>query len=336
MPSCVPSMVKEGRYGRHESLEHRQSEGREGKTTLALHLAIAAARDLKVLVIDLDPQQSAERWHAIRQRTTGSKDDPSIASGPYQNPPDMLKTARKLGAELVLIDTPPKLDKAIAPSLAAATTVSVPLRACSRSAGAGGLRDVATSRGPAARRSLSSMPSGGAKWGCRRQGKLALCGRLKLEVAPERLSELPALSQGLRPVAASRSPTEFARRPKKSPRSTRRSGRATKVAENAGARHAIVDRRHQSRRRRGPRGRRAGPPGLPAGRSPPLRRPCRSGSHRRSRPTRTGRKGIVIYVEQDVAAAIRRLAADYNTTVQALGETAFKYLFEKLGEPSSA
>ena len=52
--------------------------------------------------------------------------------------------------------------------------------------------------------------------------------------------------------------------------------------------------------------------------------------------TRTGRKGIVIYVEQDVAAAIRRLAADYDTTVQALGETAFKYLFEKLGEPSPA
>ena len=60
-------------------------------------------------------------------------------------------------------------------------------------------------------------------------------------------------------------------------------------------------------------------------------------SHRRNPPaTRTGRKGIVIYFEQDVAAAIRRLAADYDATVQALGETAFKYLFEKLGEPSPA
>ena len=37
-----------------------------------------------------------------------------------------------------------------------------------------------------------------------------------------------------------------------------------------------------------------------------------------------------------MAAAIHRLAADYDTTVQALGETAFKYLFEKLGEPSPA
>ena len=103
-------------------------KGGSGKTTLALHLAIAAAKDRKVLVIDLDPQQSAERWHAIRQSTTGTKDDPSIAAGPYQKLPDMLKTARKLGAELVLIDTPPKLDKAIIPSLAAATMVLVPLK----------------------------------------------------------------------------------------------------------------------------------------------------------------------------------------------------------------
>jgi hypothetical protein len=86
--------------------------------------------------------------------------------------------------------------------------------------------------------------------------------------------------------------------------------------------------------------------GLPRGRrAKPARRPGSSltqamqevASHRRNPPaTRTGRKGIVIYVEQDVAAAIRRLAADYDTTVQALGETAFKYLFEKLGEPSPA
>ena len=52
--------------------------------------------------------------------------------------------------------------------------------------------------------------------------------------------------------------------------------------------------------------------------------------------TRAGRRGIVIYVDQDVALAIRCLAADYDTTVQALGEMAFKYLFEKLGEPSPA
>jgi hypothetical protein len=49
--------------------------------------------------------------------------------------------------------------------------------------------------------------------------------------------------------------------------------------------------------------------------------------------TRAGRKGIVIYVEPEVADAIRRLAAEFNTTVQALGVTAFELLLDKLGEP---
>jgi hypothetical protein len=57
-------------------------------------------------------------------------------------------------------------------------------------------------------------------------------------------------------------------------------------------------------------------------------------SRKRNPPTtRAGRKGIVIYVDQDVAAAIHRLAGEFNTTVQALGTTAFDLLLEKFGEP---
>jgi hypothetical protein len=56
-------------------------------------------------------------------------------------------------------------------------------------------------------------------------------------------------------------------------------------------------------------------------------------SHKRNPPaTRSGRKGIVIYFDQRVAAAIRRLASDCDTTNQELGEMAFKFLFEKFGE----
>ena len=162
-------------------------KGGSGKTTLALHLAIAAARHRKVLVIDLDPQQSAERWHAIRQRTTGSKDDPSIAAGPYQKLPDMLKTARKLGAELVLIDTPPKLDKAIVPSLKEATMVLVPLEELhSRSAGAGGLRPT-SSTSPKARSKalviLNAVPAGQAREAAIKES-LRTASRLKLRSRP--------------------------------------------------------------------------------------------------------------------------------------------------------
>ena len=71
---------------------------------------------------------------------------------------------------------------------------------------------------------------------------------------------------------------------------------------------------------------------------PSLTQGVKSVANRKRNPpaTRTGRKGIVIYVDQETAAAIRRLASDFDTTVQALGEKAFKYLFEKLGEPSPA
>jgi chromosome partitioning protein len=175
-------------------------KGGSGKTTLALHLAIAAAKDRKVLVIDLDPQQSAERWHAIRQHTTGSKDDPSIAAGPHQKLPEMLKTARRLGAELVLIDTPPKLDKAIIPSLAAATLVLVPLKSSILDLQA--LEDSAhlINLGKAQSKTLvilNAVPASKNRETAIKES-LRYASRLKLEVAPERLSELLAFSQGLK------------------------------------------------------------------------------------------------------------------------------------------
>src|SRR6185369_3707211 len=175
-------------------------KGGSGKTTLALHLAIAAAKRRKVLVIDLDPQQSAERWHGIRQRITGAKDDPSIAAGPYQKLPDMLRTARKLGAELVLIDTPPKLDKAIVPSLKEATLVLVPLKSSVLDLQA--LEDSAHLIGLGKAKGkalvvLNAVPVGKTREAAIKES-LRYANRLELEVASERLSELPAFGQCLK------------------------------------------------------------------------------------------------------------------------------------------
>jgi chromosome partitioning protein len=175
-------------------------KGGAGKTTLALHLAIAAAEDLKVLVIDLDPQQSAERWHAIRQRTTGSKDDPSIAAGPYTKLPEMLRTARKLGAELVLIDTPPKLDKAITAALGPATMAIVPVKSSILDLQA--LEDCARIVDLARARSktvvvMNAVPTGKARDAAAKE-IARYADRHELEAMPERLSELPAYAQGLK------------------------------------------------------------------------------------------------------------------------------------------
>jgi hypothetical protein len=73
----------------------------------------------------------------------------------------------------------------------------------------------------------------------------------------------------------------------------------------------------------------------PPRREPSLTQSVKSVANRKRNPpaTRAGRKGILIYFDQHVAVAIRRLASDCNATNQELGEMAFKYLFEKLGEP---
>jgi hypothetical protein len=68
--------------------------------------------------------------------------------------------------------------------------------------------------------------------------------------------------------------------------------------------------------------------------APSMTQSLRNVARRERNPprTRTGRKGIVLYFDQHVAAAIRRLAAEYDATNQELGEMAFKFLFEKFGE----
>jgi chromosome partitioning protein len=175
-------------------------KGGSGKTTLALHLAIAASEELKVLVIDLDPQQSAERWHAIRQRTTGSKDDPSIAAGPYTKLPEMLRTAKKLGADLVLIDTPPKLDKAIAAALSPATLAIIPVKSSILDLQA--LEDCVRVVELAKARAktvvvMNAVPSGRNRDAAVKE-VARFADRHHLETMPERLSELPGYAMGLR------------------------------------------------------------------------------------------------------------------------------------------
>ena len=82
-------------------------KGGSGKTTLVLHLAIAAAAKKRTtLVIDLDPQASAERWSVLREA-----DEPTIVAGAPEKLNDMLRAARENGADLVLVDTPPRIDR---------------------------------------------------------------------------------------------------------------------------------------------------------------------------------------------------------------------------------
>jgi chromosome partitioning protein len=99
-------------------------KGGSGKTTLALHLAVAAAaRGRKTIVIDLDPQTSAERWAETRQ-----EDEPTIVAGLPEKLEAMLRAAAEQGADLAIVDTPAKVDKTALIAAKAADIVLIPSR----------------------------------------------------------------------------------------------------------------------------------------------------------------------------------------------------------------
>lgn len=81
-------------------------KGGAGKTTLALHLAVAAMEAGRaVLVIDLDPRRNAVKWANIRE-----KDTPKVLPAVMPDLLEHLADAAKQ-FDLVLIDTAPNLDR---------------------------------------------------------------------------------------------------------------------------------------------------------------------------------------------------------------------------------
>jgi len=107
-----------------------QQKGGTGKTTLAVHLALAFIKyhNLKLAIIDTDPQGSLGKWFMIR---SGKK----LSNGSLT-----FKTASLWGAQyeskalkndhdIVIIDTPPKIESDARPSIEAADLVLIPMSA---------------------------------------------------------------------------------------------------------------------------------------------------------------------------------------------------------------
>jgi chromosome partitioning protein len=99
-------------------------KGGVGKTTLALHLAVAAERAGKTSVlIDLDPQASAATWKDLRQEET-----PIVQPAQPNRLAVILEEASKQGAHLAVIDTSPNSESASLTAARAADLVLIPCR----------------------------------------------------------------------------------------------------------------------------------------------------------------------------------------------------------------
>jgi chromosome partitioning protein len=77
-------------------------KGGVGKTTLAVNLAVAASKRLRVALFDLDAQESAVIWSDGREL-----DSPHVEFLTARRLPDGIKLAEQQGFDLLIMDTPP-------------------------------------------------------------------------------------------------------------------------------------------------------------------------------------------------------------------------------------
>lgn len=99
-------------------------KGGAGKTTVSIHLAVAAEeRGLKTAIFDLDPQASAATWADKR-----TKEAPAVVSAQASRLPGLLEQAAAQQADLVIIDSAPNADAASLAAARAADIILIPCR----------------------------------------------------------------------------------------------------------------------------------------------------------------------------------------------------------------
>ena len=104
-----------------------QQKGGAGKTMLAANLAAAWAPNLRVAVLDIDPQRSLSRWHAMRAgnaRALGPITLSEVAGWRLAAELDRLRQKH----DIVVIDSPPQIDTEAKLAVRGADLVLVPVQ----------------------------------------------------------------------------------------------------------------------------------------------------------------------------------------------------------------
>jgi chromosome partitioning protein len=110
--------------GKMKTIAILSQKGGSGKTTLSLHLAVAAHQAGHVaVVIDLDPQASAAGWKDSR------KDEiPVVISVPASRLPQAIEAATGGGADIALLDTAPHSGEVALAAAEVADLILIPCR----------------------------------------------------------------------------------------------------------------------------------------------------------------------------------------------------------------
>lgn len=178
-----------------QTLAFLSQKGGSGKTTLAVHTAVAAQEDgERVVIVDTDLQKSATTWSDARQSGT-----PAVAPVAAAALPDVIKASRHDAMTLCIIDTAPDAARVAA----LADLVVIPCRPTAFDlAAAGSAIEIVKAAGVPAVFVLSACPLRAPEIAETR----AVLEGYGFPVAPVSISERRAFA---RAVASGRAVTEF-------------------------------------------------------------------------------------------------------------------------------